>query len=129
MAHGKSSSKNSAAITCEIPIKFLTLNGYVDICRRNRYQSAAYKKKIEYEIGYYLHGLPKLNNPVKIDFLWVEENRRRDLDNIAFAKKFILDALVSAGVLRNDSQKYVRGFSDSVQQGKENKVILTITEV
>jgi len=51
--------------------------------------------------------------PVKVLFHWHENTMRRDLDNIAFAKKFILDALVKAEVLKNDNWEYVRGFVDS----------------
>lgn len=126
----RTSSQNSAGhiYNCEIPIKFVTLNGYVDMCRKNKYQAAAYKKKIEYEISCFLHKLPKFNNPVAIEFYWHEADRRRDPDNIAFAKKFILDALVANGNLRNDTQKYVKGFSDHFVQDKETKVVLKIKE-
>jgi len=44
---------------------------------------------------------------IKIIFNWYEKDRRRDLDNIASAKKFILDALTESGVIDNDSQKYI----------------------
>lgn len=52
------------------------------------------------------------SNPVHVDFRWYEENKRRDLDNIAFAKKFIFDALVECGVLDTDNWKGVIGFKD-----------------
>jgi len=46
-------------------------------------------------------------------FVWHEKNRRRDKDNIAFGKKFILDALVQAGILSDDGWRYVNGFQDT----------------
>lgn len=121
--------KHSGKVTCEIPIKFLSFNGYVDLCRRNKYQSAKYKRNIEDEIGYYIHRLPRFDNPVVIHFHWIEENRRRDLDNICFAKKFILDALVKYKKLRDDNRKCVTAFTDSFGYGPKTKVIIEIEEV
>ena len=40
--------------------------------------------------------------PVVLHFTWQEATRKRDLDNIAAAKKFCCDALVAAGILGND---------------------------
>jgi len=50
--------------------------------------------------------------PVTIDFYWIEPNARRDRDNVAAAKKFAIDGLVTAGVLPGDGPKVVVGFSD-----------------
>lgn len=120
--------RHSEKIICEIPIKFLSFNGYVDMCRRNRYQSAKYKKDIEDEIGTYIADLPRFSNPVKIHFHWIEANKRRDLDNICFAKKFILDALVKFGKLRDDNRKCVTAFTDTFGYGDQTKVLLEIEE-
>lgn len=114
---------------CEINMKLPSLNDYVNVCRRNKYESATYKREIEAKIRLFTGRLPKFEKPVKIHFHWVEKDMRRDLDNIAFAKKFILDALVKAGKLRDDSRRYVVGFTDSFEQGDRTKVILYIEEV
>ena len=50
--------------------------------------------------------------PVIIKYKWYSPNSRKDVDNIAFAKKFINDGLVIAGILENDSRKFVAGFTD-----------------
>lgn len=42
------------------------------------------------------------------------------MDNIAFAKKFILDALVKKGVLKDDGWKWVKGFTDEFFVDKKN---------
>ena len=39
---------------------------------------------------------------------------RHDSDNIAFAKKFVLDGMVKAGVLENDNPKCVRHLADYI---------------
>ena len=63
----------------------------------------------------------KLEKPVFMEYLWVEPNRRRDLDNISsFGRKVIQDALVDTGVLKNDGWKHVVGFSDKFDVDKEN---------
>lgn len=60
---------------------------------------------------------------------WVEPNRRRDLDNVAFAKKFVQDGLVKAGVLRNDTHHEIAGFSDSFSYDPKNpRIIVTLEE-
>jgi hypothetical protein len=73
------------------------------------------KKKTEELIGWEIKrsGLEQAQNPVIVVFSWVEPNWKKDADNIAFAKKFILDALVSQKILKNDSRKnHVAGFFD-----------------
>lgn len=50
---------------------------------------------------------------VDIKFKWFLRNRKKDPDNITFAKKYILDGLVKAGVLENDSFKFINSFSDT----------------
>lgn len=116
-------------IKAEINMKLPSLNDYVRICRENRYKASKMKKDIEHDIGYFISRLPKFKNPVTIHFHWIESNKKRDLDNIAFAKKFILDALVKNGKLQDDNKRFVTGFTDSFGYGKHTKVILYIEEV
>lgn len=113
----------------EIPFKLPSLNDYINVCRQNKYQAADYKKRIENQISLFLGRVPKYENPVAIHFHWVEGNKRRDLDNVAFAKKFILDALVKSGKLKDDNRKCVTAFSDTFSYGKGSKVILDIQEL
>ena len=113
----------------EINMKLPSLNDYIKVCRTNKYMAAKFKADIEQEIGFYLMKMPKMNNPIKIHFHWVEGTKRRDLDNICFAKKFILDAMVRFEKLKDDNRKCVTGFTDTFAYGDETKVILTIKEV
>lgn len=113
----------------EIPLKLPSLNDYIDECRKNRYAGGKMKKEVDEDIAIFLRKLPKFENPIEIDFEWVEANKKRDYDNICFAKKFILDAMVKMGKLKNDNRKYVTGFRDKFSYGKEWKVILNIKEI
>lgn len=115
-------------IKIEIPLKLPSLNDYVNACRTKAIIGANMKKRVENDIIWFIKKLPKFEQPVKIKFTWIEENKRRDLDNIAFGKKFILDAMVKAGKLKNDNRKNVIGFTDNFEYGKENKILLEIEE-
>lgn len=60
-------------------------------------------------------------------FEW-HSSTRHDPDNVAFAKKFILDGLQLAGVLENDNRKFIGTMADEIIQDDEDYVILHITE-
>jgi Holliday junction resolvase RusA-like endonuclease len=114
--------------TAIIDSKLPSLNDYIRECRANRYSGAEMKKTTEQLISCYIRRLPRFEVPVIITFRWIEENNRRDLDNVAFAKKFILDALVKSGKLKDDNRRYVIGFRDEFYKGKKAQVILKIQE-
>ena len=113
----------------EIPFRLPSLNNYINECRKNRFAGAKMKKEVESDIGWYINRLPQYTKPIKIHFLWIEENKRRDYDNICFAKKFILDSMVKTGKLKDDNRNFVTGFTDDFEYGKSSKVILEIEEV
>ena len=112
----------------EIDMKLPSLNDYVRVCRKNKFLANEYKSKLEQDIGLFLTQMPRWTKPIKIHFHWIEGNKRRDLDNIAFAKKFILDAMVKYGKLSDDNRKYVTAFTDTFAYGNKTKVILEIEE-
>lgn len=61
--------------------------------------------------------------------LWVEPNHKRDLDNVAFGKKFIQDAMIKAGIIENDTAEFIAGFSDAFAYDKDlPRVVVTIRE-
>lgn len=57
-------------------------------------------------------GIKPITTETFFVFRWTVKDRRKDKDNIAFAKKFILDGLVEAGILPNDGWEYVGGWID-----------------
>ena len=116
-------------VICKIPLKLPSLNDYVDVCRANPYKASKFKRDIEKDIGIFISRLPRFERPVKIHFHWIEGNKKRDLDNIAFAKKFILDAMVKRGKLADDNRKCVTAFTDTFSYAKSAAVILEIEEV
>lgn len=52
--------------------------------------------------------VPFFEVPVTVYIRWVEPDLRRDRDNIHFAAKWILDALVKTRRLKGDSQRWVK---------------------
>lgn len=113
----------------EIPMKLPSLNEYINDCRKNKYVGAETKIKIERDLSFFINKLPKYERPIKIHFIWIEGNKKRDLDNICFAKKFILDTMVKCGKLKDDNRKCVIGFTDDFMYSNETKVILEIKEI
>jgi Holliday junction resolvase RusA-like endonuclease len=98
----------------KIKAKLPSLNEYIGACRANKYAGAKLKADTEQVIGWFIRAakITPISEPVFITFEWHKFGERRDLDNIAAAKKFILDALQSTQILPNDNKSYVRGFTD-----------------
>lgn len=117
-----------------IPGTLNNLNDYIAAERTNRHIGAKMKSDngiiVAAAISQCMRDL-KIEKPVFMEYLWVEPNKRRDLDNISsFGRKVIQDALVSAGVIKNDGWKYVVGFSDRFEVDKQNpRIEVKIREV
>ena len=77
--------------------------------------------------------LKRVKHPVYITFVWYEDKKgrekARDKDNVAYAKKFILDALQERGILPDDNDQWVLGFIDYFIYGQGQKVVVKIQEV
>jgi len=89
------------------------------------------KKELEEHICYRI--LKDNIQPIKqglFKFQWIEENRKRDPDNIAAGRKFILDSLVKMNVLKDDSQRYVAGWRDEFKINKNYPgVLVTMKDI
>ena len=99
-----------------IPGQLDNLNDYTTACRSRSWQAGAGMKKknelkIIKEINKQLQG-QSITGTAELHFKWYEPNRKRDLDNVCFAKKFILDALVACHIIETDGWRGVRGFTD-----------------
>ena len=94
-----------------IPYRFPSLNEYIAAMNRNRFIG----NKMKQDCTHFVHQtaryakLGHFTKPITIAINYWEPNSRRDPDNITFAKKFILDGLKEAGVITDDSQKWIRG--------------------
>lgn len=103
-----------ALIKFTIPFTLPSLNDYTKANRTHHRKGNKLKQRTQRDISYYLPKV-EIKKPVTIKITWHEKNKRRDPDNVIFAKKFILDAMVNADVLVDDSQKWVKGFEEVVK--------------
>lgn len=119
--------------TFTIAGKLSNLNDYTKACRTNRFLGAKMKDENEKIVLFYIAEQLKdvrIEKKVFISYIWYEANMKRDLDNIAFAKKFIQDALVQSEVLKNDGWKNIAGFKDNFYIDKENpRIVVEIEEM
>lgn len=109
------------------------LNEYIEAERgqKGKYKAAAMKKQAQNVIGYMiktqLRGV-RFTRPVVVHYLWIEPSRRRDKDNIAFAKKFIQDSLVETGVLQNDGWANIEHLTDDFAVDPKNPRVEVLIE-
>lgn len=99
-----------------IPGRLPGCNEWIETERTNRHKAAKLKRETQDKIRWYirrdLKGVKLWKDPVILQYKWYEPNRRRDKDNIAFAHKFIQDALVEEHVLLNDGWEDIDSFWD-----------------
>lgn len=111
--------------------KLPSLNEYILACRRSAHVGNRFKNETDMICAVYIKqaGIPAIKKPVKVDFEWHEKTDKRDPDNVSgYGHKTIFDALVSCGVLKNDSKRYVKGHSDEYIKDKKDFIVVTIKE-
>ncbi len=115
--------------TLILPHKFPGLNDYQKACRTHWSKGAAMKKQwTDTVIQEVWAAKLKPMEKAFISFVWIEQTDKRDPDNIIFAKKFILDGLVSAGVLKGDRWKNIKGVSDEWKIGERYEVLVVLDD-
>lgn len=71
--------------------------------------------------------LHRTTEPCEVFITWQEENKRRDVDNVESAVKFILDALIDV-VIEGDSPRYIKQIHHTVTYGDHSKVTVEFRE-
>ena len=102
--------------------QFTTLNDYNKANRSNKFGGASIMKQNKAIAYYQMLRKPKLKTPCKIRFTWYVKNQKTDPDNTAFCKKYILDAMVQAQVIPDDTLKHIKGFIDDFVVSNETGV-------
>lgn len=125
-------SDSLRSCTRSTPSPLPCLNDYLAAEHHNMYKAAAIKKEYTELVAMLFRSAPKGLDNVNIRFQWYEKDRRRDPDNICFARKFILDGLVAAGVISGDGWKYLntpKPFDDVfIVDAANPRVVVTVTE-
>ena len=116
-----------------IPGRFEGLNEYIAAMNENRHKGNKMKRSRTEEVAWYCRAQLKgwkPKPPVRLMYLFVEPNRKRDKDNIAgFAHKVVQDGLVLARVLKNDGWDDVSGFADDFTvDPKRPRIMVNISE-
>lgn len=107
------------------------LNDYSGAERTHR-QAAAQMKRTETErVAWAAKAqLPIFKKQIRLHIVYREKNRKRDKDNIAFAKKFILDGLKDAGRIPNDGWAWIDGWSEGfIVDANDPGITVIINEV
>lgn len=106
-----------------IPGHFHSLNEFIDANRRSRGSWNAgntMKQKDQNKIISYLPRT-KFKKPIFLEYVFYEPSARRDKDNVSgYFHKIFQDALVEAGIIKNDGWRNIIGFSDSFYVDQKN---------
>lgn len=110
--------------------KLPTLNDYTNQNRTHWGAGAGMKKKATEKAAKACSDIEPIEGKVILHYNW-HISTKHDLDNIAFGQKFIQDGLKLAGKIKDDSKKYVVGFTHdfTVVDKNMDKVIVTIESV
>ena len=107
------------------------LNEYITAERTNRFMAAKMKKNQEAAVvAAFRKKFPdlKIKNPILLHYEWHEPNKLRDHDNVAFAQKFIQDALVKCGAINDDNWNGVVGFTHCFKVDKVHPGVNVVIE-
>ncbi len=112
----------------KVKFNFKSLNEVINESKKHWTKYSKIKEHLTNSISIQCPGL-NIDYHIDIHFEWHPKNKMKDHDNIAFNKKYILDAMVKKGTITTDTQKVVCDFKDSfIYDSKEDFVIIYIFE-
>lgn len=106
-------------------------NQIVDASKQHWSKYAAWKKKYTWDIVLIIKSQelkPVKKYPVTLVCHWYCKDKRKDPDNISAGKKFWIDALKIAQIIRDDGFKYIAGFTDEFYVDKNDPRIEVFIE-
>lgn len=114
-----------------IDYKLPSLNEYVKACRANKYAGAKFKSDVELLISACINKakVTPTQQQSEIFIEWHEKTKRRDVDNIQSAQKFILDALQKSQIIENDNRQFVKNTYHKIIDDDRDFVVVEICEV
>lgn len=102
-----------------IPGRLPGMNEIIAAAKSHYGQYSAQKAENTALVAACAKGLPKLN-AAHIRICWFEPDERRDVDNVASGAKYVLDGIVRAGVLPNDTRKHVLSLTNEVMTDRKS---------
>ena len=98
--------------TVTIPGEFPTLNNVLAATKRHWSLYSTTKRKQTTKAAFIAkQELKPVTGPVDIEFAWTTTNKRKDPDNVSHGAKYVIDGLVKAGILADDSRRVVRSLT------------------
>ncbi len=118
----------NSVLVFEVQWDFPTLNEVIAKAQRSPFAYNKLKQKIEKQlvplfqqmVQFHRFQVP-IQHKVRVHCLWFVNSRAKDGDNVAASKKFILDALVAAGVLLQDNLTKATEYEDSFTIDRQNQ--------
>jgi len=105
-----------------------TLNDQISSARSHWAKSAATKREWTETIALLSRDLPKFPSKVWIELFYSVKTFARDPDNISASRKFLMDGLVQAGVIKNDNLTIVQSpIIEWFEKGKVDQVTIVIS--
>ncbi|MGN0683435.1 MAG: hypothetical protein ACI4JY_07120, partial [Oscillospiraceae bacterium] len=114
--------------TFTVNAKLPSLNEYIGEMNNTRYKGNRLKKAMMELIQWNIYESANLGKcrkvkpseyPVELNIEWHEKDKRRDVDNIKSAAKFLLDAMTGIGLIVDDGRKHISQIHDTVIDDKE----------
>jgi len=94
----------------------------------NRFEGNKIKQRDSNAVMYTLLNKEPFKCPCRIRFVWLIKNKRTDPDNTAYSKKSVLDGMVKAHILPDDTLKYITGFVDDFEISDKVGVRIEVEE-
>lgn len=117
-----------------IPERLPGYNEQANEDRRSPQAGARMRRETEERIAWYIRAAMgkgtcwRIEHPCILRITWCEHHGKRDIDNVIFAKKYILDAMQLTRILPDDSQRWVRGFVEEYRPGAKDRITVEIEE-
>ena len=103
-----------------------TLNDYI-LAERGSWAAAASVKKYatnNVQVEIMSQGRKPIEEVVDVNIYWITPDYKQDPDNVFFGVKFILDGIVKAKVLSQDSRKNIRHISNKIRTIKNKRFVI-----
>jgi hypothetical protein len=89
-----------------------TLNEFLAASKTHRMKASGIKRDVEDNLVLEMSRMLPIDYPAVYIFTWIDHKFNADPDNIAFAHKFVFDALQKAGRIPDDNITWVKGLAD-----------------